>query len=43
MEFHNALMEQSIDAVPYMEEVNSPDINLLDLGFLEPSRVSMTP
>ena len=41
-EFNNALMEQTLDAVLYMQAANSPDINLLDLVFLEPSRVSMT-
>ena len=43
MEFNNGLMEQNIDAVLYMQAVNSPDVNLLDLGFLEPSRVSEMP
>ena len=43
MEFNNGLMEQNIDAVLYMQAVNSPDVNLLDLGFLEPSRVSVMP
>ena len=42
-EFNDTLMEQSIDAVLYTQAVNSPDVNLLDLFFLEPSRVSMTP
>ena len=32
-EFNNALMEQDIDAKLYMQTLNSPDINLLDLGF----------
>ena len=32
-EFNDALMEQDIDAVLYMQTLNSPDINLLDLGF----------
>ena len=32
-EFNNALMEQNIDAVLYMQAANSPDINLLDLFF----------
>ena len=41
-EFNNALMEHSIYAVLYVQAANSPDINLLDLVFLEPSRVSMT-
>ena len=39
-EFNNALMEQGIDAKLYMQTLNSPDINLLDLGFLEPFRAS---
>ena len=42
-EFNDALMEQDIDAVLYMQTLNSPDINLLDLGFLELTRVSMMP
>ena len=33
-EFNNVLMEQDIDAKLYMQTLNSPDINLLDLGFL---------
>ena len=32
-EFNNALMEQDIDAKLYMQTPNSPDMNLLDLGF----------
>ena len=40
-EFNNTLMEQNINAVLYMQTPNSPDVNLPDLGFLEPSRVSM--
>ena len=40
-EFNNALMEQDINAKLYMQTPNSPDINLLDLGFLEPFRASM--
>ena len=32
-EFNNALMEQDIDAKLCMQTLNSPDINLLDLGF----------
>ena len=32
-EFNNTLMEQVIDAKLYMQTPNSPDINLLDLGF----------
>ena len=41
-EFNNALMEQNIDTVLYVQTPNSPDVNLLDLGFSEPPRVSMT-
>ena len=40
-EFNNALMKQDIDAKLYMQTPNSPDVNLLDLGFLEPFRASM--
>ena len=40
-EFNNALMEQDINAKLYMQTLNSPDINLLDLVFLEPFRASM--
>ena len=40
-EFNNVLMQQDIDAKLYMQTLNSPDINLLDLGFLEPFRASM--
>ena len=32
-QFNNALMEQDINAKLYMQTLNSPDINLLDLGF----------
>ena len=32
-EFNNALMEQDIIAKLYMQTLNSPDVNLLDLGF----------
>ena len=32
-EFNNTLMEQDINAKLYMQTPNSPDINLLDLGF----------
>ena len=32
-EFNNALMEQDIDTKLYMQTLNSPDDNLLDLGF----------
>ena len=32
-EFNNALMEQDINAKLHLQTPNSPDINLLDLGF----------
>ena len=32
-EFNNALMEQEIDTKLYTQTLNSPDVNLLDLGF----------
>ena len=32
-EFNNTLMEQNINAKLYTQTLNSPDINLLDLGF----------
>ena len=32
-EFNNALMEQNIKTVLYMQTLNSPDVNLLDLFF----------
>ena len=34
-EFNNALREQEIDAKLYTQTPNSPDINLLDLGFFQ--------
>ena len=40
-EFNNALMEQDIDTKLYTQTPNSPDVNLLDLVFLEPFRASM--
>ena len=40
-EFNNTLMEQNINAKLYMKTPNSPDINLLDLVFLDPFRASM--
>ena len=40
-DFKNALMEQSINTKLYMQVANSPHVNSLDLGFSEPSRVSM--
>ena len=42
-EFNDALMEQNINAVLYMQAANSPDVNLLVWFFLEPSRDSMMP
>ena len=33
-EFNDALMDNDIDAKLYMQAANSPDVNLLDLGFL---------
>ena len=39
--FYDILMEKGINTKLYMQAANSPDINLLDLGFLEPSRVPM--
>ena len=32
-EFNNALTEQNINAKLYTQTLNSPDVNLLDLGF----------
>ena len=40
-EFNNAWLEQDIDATRYMQTLNSPDINLLDFGFLGPFRALM--
>ena len=40
--FNDALVDNGINATLYAQAVNSPDVNLLDLGFLEPFRVSMT-
>ena len=39
--FNDALVDNGINATLYTQAVNSPDVNLLDLGFLEPFRVSM--
>ena len=39
--FNNALVENGINATLYTQAANSPDVNLLDLGFLESYRVSM--
>ena len=38
--FNNALVEKGINATLYTQAVNSLDVNLLDLGFLEPFQVS---
>ena len=32
-EFNNTLLEANINAALYTQTLNSPDINLLDLGF----------
>ena len=42
-DFNDAVREQSINAKLYMQAANSPEINLLDWFFLEPSRVSTMP
>ena len=39
--FKDALMENGINAKLYTQAANLPDVNLLDLGFSEPFRVSM--
>ena len=39
--FNNTLMEKSINAKLYMKATTSPDVNLLDLAFSDPFRVSM--
>ena len=39
--FIDALVNNGINATLYTQAANSPDVNLLDLGFLEPSKVSM--
>ena len=39
--FNNVLVNNGINATLYTQAANSPDINLLDLGFLEPFKVSM--
>ena len=39
-EFNNALAEQDINVELYTQVANSPDVNLLDLGFLGPFKVS---
>ena len=40
-EFKEALNAQEINVGLYTQAVNSPDINLLDLGFFELFRASM--
>ena len=39
--FKEALIENGINGELYTQAANSPDMNLLDLGFSEGSRVSM--
>ena len=39
--FNDALVDNGINATLYIQAVNSPDVDLLDLGFLEPFKVSM--
>ena len=39
--FNDALEENGVNAELYTQSANSPDVNLLDLGFSEPYRVSM--
>ena len=39
--FNDALVEKGINTTLYTQAANSPDVNLLDLGFLEPFKVSM--
>ena len=39
--FNDALVEKGINATLYTQAANSPDVNLFDLGFLEPFKVSM--
>ena len=39
--FNDALVENGINATLYNQAAISPDVNLLDLGFLEPYRVSL--
>ena len=40
--FNDALVNNSINATLYTQAGKSPDTILMDLGFLEPSKVSMT-
>ena len=42
-EFNDTLAEQDINAELYTQVANSPDVNLLDLGFFGPFKVSMMP
>ena len=39
--FNDTLVKNSINATLYTQAANSPDVNLLDLGSLEPFKVSM--
>ena len=40
-EFNEVLIDQNINAELYTQAANSPDVNLLDLGFFELFKVSM--
>ena len=40
-EFNEALIDQNINAELHTQAANSPDVNLLDLGFFELFEVSM--
>ena len=40
-EFNDALTEQDINVELNTQAANSPDVNLLDLGFFGPFKVSM--
>ena len=40
-EFNDALTEQDINMELYTQAAYSPDVNLLDLGFFGPFKVSM--
>ena len=39
--FNDVLVEKGINTTLYTQAVNSPDVNLLDLAFLESFKVSM--
>ena len=39
-EFNDTLAEQDIDVEVYTQAVNSPDVNLLNLGLFRPFKVS---